>query len=404
MSPRARMTWGRRGRVPIHAAGLAVVACLATAGPGAARQAGPDQVSELQRRLQGVSLVELHLVTGESVRGRPVGWVEDWLLLDTGRRVAAGEVSAAESLRRRTGKDARRGQLLGIILGAGLLVTADGAEGEARDWAPRAIAAAAGGAVVGGLVGALIGARRFDRDTVYSASAVAARREDGLIEYRLGPAPGRIRTRLAVTPYAAIGRYGCRTGRTEPTAAEYGIAPSQELGVQLQYALGPRFVARVGAGAVRTNPKYRTGGSDIILTHEMLLGRAELGLEFRMRPDVPGFFVLAVDGIYNSEGYVLGGELTSNPDGTNRLQAKLTGLDSGVLPRVGLGLGFDAFASNDRRFRIEWLYRVGRYHAPAVAERALDTTRLVRDSSISIGVHLPIVRPEETRRRDAGRR
>lgn len=133
MSPRARMTWGRRGRVPIHAAGLAVVACLATAGPGAARQAGPDQVSELQRRLQGVSLVELHLVTGESVRGRPVGWVEDWLLLDTGRRVAAGEVSAAESLRRRTGKDARRGQLLGIILGAGLLVTADGAEGEARD-------------------------------------------------------------------------------------------------------------------------------------------------------------------------------------------------------------------------------------------------------------------------------
>ncbi|HLU25891.1 MAG TPA: hypothetical protein VKZ58_09310 [Longimicrobiales bacterium] len=404
MTRGARVIRGRSGRALVRATGLVTMAWLAAAGPAAARQSAPGQATELQRRLLGVTLVELHLVTGETVRGSPVGWVEDWLLLDTGRRVPAGEVVVAESLRRRTGRYWLRGNLLGAIAGGGALVAADGAGGDAGYWAPRVVAAVAGGALVGGGLGALIGATRYDRDTVYAASAVAGRREGGLIEYRLGPAPGRIRTRLAVTPYVAIGRYGYRTGRTEPPGVQYGIVGSQELGVQLQYALGPRFVARAGVGAVRTAPKYRSGGQDGILDDDMVLGRGELGLEFRTRPDVPGYFVLAVDGIHNSRGYAFGDGAPGDPDDPAPPVAGPAGLDSGVLPRIGLGLGFDVFGPNDRRFRIEWLYRIGRYHAPAVARHRLDVTRLVRDMSFSMGVHVPIVRPEEARRRDpAGR-
>lgn len=153
MTRGARVIRGRSGRALVRATGLVTMAWLAAAGPAAARQSAPGQATELQRRLLGVTLVELHLVTGETVRGSPVGWVEDWLLLDTGRRVPAGEVVVAESLRRRTGRYWLRGNLLGAIAG--------------------------GGALVGGGLGALIGATRYDRDTVYAASAVAGRREGG---------------------------------------------------------------------------------------------------------------------------------------------------------------------------------------------------------------------------------
>lgn len=348
---------------------------LALAGSPVAARAQ----EEVKNRLGAAPLLLLEIAGGEVVRGQPVGWVDDWLLFDSGRRVALGEILRAEALYSRTGEGARWGAIVGLVAGAGVfLATQDQEDGGVA----VGVAYVSGGALAGAAVGALWGSRRYRGELIYSApTANAAAPQAGLIEYRLGSGPGDVRTNLAVTPFVGLGSYGYRTGTPDGTY-EIGLASSREIGVQLQYAMGPRSVVRVGGSAIRTSFRELLGAAPGILNDGIWLARAEVGLELRMRSNVPGYVVIAADGLYNPHGYVQGSD---GPEG----------IDAGVMPRVGAGLGFDFFLSEDRRVRLEWIYRFGRYSDPDVEERGFETSRITRDSSFTLGVHLPLVRPRQ---------
>jgi len=357
---------------------LACALAVALAG-GLEPVAAQTGVAEVKSRIGAAPRLLLETADGEVVRGKPTGWLDDWLLLDSGRRVALGEILRAEALYSRAGDGARWGAIAGLLAGVGAFLAT---QGEEDDRAAVGVAYVSGGTVAGAAVGALWGSRRERRELIYSAPAAnAAAPQTGLIEYRLGSGPGQVRSNVAVTPFLGLGYYGTRTKSTDD-AVEVGLAASREIGVQLQYALGPRSVLRVGGSAIHTAHRERLISGTLILGESMWLARAEVGLELRMRSNVPGYAVIAADGLYNPHGYVRrsAGE---DPD------------DAGVMPRLGAGLGFDFFLSEDRRIRIEWIVRLGRYNDPDVAERGYETSRITRDSSLTLGVHLPLVRPRQ---------
>lgn len=348
---------------------------LALAGSPAAATAQ----EEVKNRLGSASMLLLETADGEVVRGQPVGWVDDWLLLREGRRIALGEILRAEALHRRTGDGARWGAIVGLVAGAGVFLSTQDQE---EAGVARGVAYISGGTLAGAAVGALWGSRRYRSELIYSApTANVASPQAGLIEYRLGSGPGEVRSKLAVTPFVGLGSYGYRTG-TPDGGYEIGLASSREFGVQLQYAMGPRSVVRVGGSAITTSFRELLGSAPGIYDDNIWLARAEVGLELRMRSNVPGYVVVAADGLYNPHGYVQG---IDGPEG----------IDAGVMPRVGAGLGFDFFLAEDRRIRLEWIYRFGRYNDPDVEARGFETSRITRDSSFTLGVHLPLVRPRQ---------
>jgi len=366
---------------------LAIPLSLAPGAAPAGAQADAGSQEDVRSRLGGVDLLLLETADGEVVRGQPVGWVDDWILLRDGRRVALGEILRAEALHRRTGEGARWGGLVGLVAGAGLFLAS---RDDASSDAARGIAYLSGGTLLGAGGGALWGSRHYRGELVYSAPAANAQApQTGLIEYRLGGGPGQVRTTLALTPFVGVQNFGYRTGTGGDDGARVGIGVSRELGVQLQYAMGPRSVVRFAGSAIHGSLRYDQGGIRSILPGSKWFARAEVGLELRTRANVPGYAVIAADALYNPHGYILvvkpGEGLV--PDG----------VDAGVMPRVGAGLGFDFFAAGDRRVRIEGLYRIGRYNQPDVEALGYDTSRITRDATFSLGVHLPLKRPRPAR-------
>ncbi|HEY8468279.1 MAG TPA: hypothetical protein VIL18_01490 [Longimicrobiales bacterium] len=364
----------------------ALGALLVLAPSSAAQAQGGAGEADARTRMGTAPLLRIETTGGELVRGRPVGWAADWLLLRDGRRIAFNEIARAEALRPRTGEGARWGAVIGAAVGTGLLLASGGEEGVS---AAEGVLYVSGGTLLGVAAGALLGSRLHRRELIYTASpAGAPAQQAGLIEHRLGGSPGAVRTTLAVTPFVGIGSHGTRTTTAE--GGEVGISSSQEMGVQVQYALGPRSAVRLGGSAIRTAVELGSGSNRTILNDRMWLARAELGLELRMRSNVPGYLVLAVDAFYNPHGYIPVLDVESG-----RLEPD--GIDAGVMPRIGAGLGFDLFMAGDRRIRFEGIYRVGRYSAPEVEARGFDPTRITRDATITVGVHFPLVRPAPQR-------
>lgn len=364
----------------------ALGALLLLAPSSAVRAQGGASEADARTRMGAAPLLLVETTGGELIRGRPVGWAADWLLLRDGRRIAFSEIARAEALRPRTGEGARWGAVIGAAAGTGLLLVSGGDEGVS---AAEGVLYVSGGALLGVAAGALLGSRLHRRELIYAASpAGAPAQQTGLIEHRLGGSPGTIRTTLAITPFVGIGSHGTRTGTAD--GDQVGITNSQEMGLQVQYAMGPRSVVRVGVSAIRTAVEMKFGGSRTILDDRMWLARAELGLELRMRSNVPGYLVLAADAFYNPHGYIPVLDLENG-----RLEPD--GIDAGVIPRLGAGLGLDFFAAGDRRIRFEGIYRVGRYSAPEVEARGFDPTRITRDATLTVGVHFPLVRPAPQR-------
>src|SRR5690606_3336653 len=189
---------------------LAVPFTLAVGAAPAGAQAGTGGQEDVRSRLGGVSLLLLETADGEVVRGQPVGWVDDWLLLREGRRIALGEILRAEALHRRTGDGARWGAIVGLVAGAGVFLSTQDQE---EAGVARGVAYISGGTLAGAAVGALWGSRRYRSELIYSApTANVASPQAGLIEYRLGSGPGEVRSKLAVTPFVGLGSYGYRTG------------------------------------------------------------------------------------------------------------------------------------------------------------------------------------------------
>ncbi len=366
---------------------LAVPFTLAVGAAPAGAQAGTGGQEDVRSRLGGVSLLLLETADGEVVRGQPVGWVDDWILLRDGRRIALGEILRAEALHRRTAEGARWGGLVGLVAGAGLFLAS---RDDASSDAARGIAYLSGGALLGVGGGALWGSRHYRGELIYSAPAANTQApQTGLIEYRLGSGPGQVRTTLAVTPFVGIQSFGYRTGTGGEDETEVGIGASRELGVQLQYAMGPRSVVRFAGSAIHGSLRNEQRGLRNTIRGGKWFARAEVGLELRTRANVPGYAVIAADALYNPHGYVLivkPGEGLA-PDGA----------DAGVMPRIGAGLGFDFFAAEDRRVRIEWIYRIGRYNQPDVEALGYETSRITRDATFTLGVHLPLKRPRPAR-------
>ncbi|MFO7261126.1 MAG: hypothetical protein DIU52_008210 [bacterium] len=356
---------------------IACALALALAGgPGTAvAQTGMEAVKS---RLGAAPRLLLETADGEVVRGRPTGWIDDWLLLSNGRRVAFGEILRAEALYPRTGDGARWGAIAGLLAGAGAYLATRGEDGGE---AAVGVGYVSGGTLIGAALGALWGSRRDRSEPIYSAPTANAAPRTGLIEYRRGASPGQVRSNLAVTPFVGVSRYSYRTGRTDGTH-EIGLASSREIGLQLQYALGPRSVVRLGASGIHASFRERLGPAPgtRIMDENVWLARAEVALELRMRSSVPGYAVIAADGLYNPHGYA---QRVAGEDD----------IDAGISPRIGAGLGFDFFLREDRRVRIEWIYRLGRYNAPDAAEHGFATSRTTRDWSFTLGFHLPLVRP-----------
>jgi len=369
---------------PTRLLACALILPLALAGDPqpADAQAATDEVKS---RIGGVSLLQLEIAGGEVVRGQPRGWVDDWLLLRDGRRIALGEILRAEALHRRTSEGARWGGLVGLVAGAGLfLATRDDGGSDAA----RGVGYVSGGALLGAGAGALWGSRQYRSELIYSApTANMQAPQTGLIEYRLGSGPGQVRTKLAVTPFVGVQSFGYRTSTGEVDETKVGIGASRELGVQLQYAMGPRSVVRFAGSAIHGSLRSEQRGLRHTIPGGKWFARAEVGLELRTRANVPGYLVIAADALYNPHGYVL----VVKPDEG----LAPDGADAGVMPRIGAGLGFDFFAAGDRRVRIEWIYRIGRYNHPDVEALGYDTSRITRDATFTLGVHLPLVRPRQ---------
>src|SRR5690606_5140522 len=301
--------------------------------------------ADARARIGAAPLLLIETTGGELIRGRPIGWVDDWILLRDGRRIAFGEIARAESLRPRTGEGARWGAVFGAAVGTGWLLASSGEGGVS---AAEGVLYVSGGALLGVAAGALWGSQQHRPELIYSASpADAPAQQTGLIEHRLGGSPGAVRTRLAITPFVGIGRHGARTVTSD--GDEVGITSSQEVGVQVQYAMGPRSAVRLGGSAIRTAVELELAGTRTILDDRIWLARAELGLELRMRSNVPGYLVLAADAFYNPHGYVPVLDLDSG-------HLAPEGIDAGVIPRIGAGLGFDFFTAGDRRIRLEGIY------------------------------------------------
>jgi len=363
---------------------LACILTLPLALVGSPRPADAQGAEEVKSRLGAASMLQLEIAGGEVVRGQARGWVDDWLLLRDGRRIALGEILRAEALHRRTGEGARWGGLVGLVAGAGLFFATRDDDGSD---AARGVGYVSGGAVLGVAAGALWGSRQYRSELIYSApTANVQAPQTGLIEYRLGSGPGQIRTKLAVTPFVGVQSFGYRTSSGDVDGTKVGIGTSRELGVQLQYAMGPRSVVRFAGSAIHGSLRSEQRGMVNTLRGGKWFARAEVGLELRTRANVPGYVVIAADALYNPHGYIL----VVTPEGIGP-----DGVDAGVMPRIGAGLGFDFFAAGDRRVRIEWLYRIGRYNHPDVEALGYDTSRITRDATFSLGVHLPLVRPRQ---------
>lgn len=383
--------------VPAALALLLVFAAI----PAAAQQ-GESGIRDLVRRRIGLApRLLLVLAPGDTVTGQSAGWLNEYLLLRDGRSFSLDAISAIEVLEPRTGEFARRGAWLGGVLGAGLSVFAAGSD-EEEDAVRRvglAISGTGAGMLAGAALGALVGARVHTAEVVYRVRPQEGRGRGGatMVAYERGPRVGSIRTRLAVTPFIGFAKYGFRA-RVPPGAAQYlevGITRSREAGLQLQYALGPRSVVRFAVAAIRTHPKFRSGELEQsaqvgVLQRAEWLARSEAALELRIRADVPGYFVVALDGLYNPHGYILG----AVPLEESYARVRPLGIDTGVHPRLGLGAGFDVFETGDRRLRFEWVYRLGLYREPAAADAGFEATRITRDSGFTIGVHLPLARPQ----------
>lgn len=364
--------------------------------PRAVQEPPAELTPELRRRVGSAGRIRVVLGSGETLEGRSVGWAGEWLLLRNGRAVRLDRIARIEALRPRTEEGMKWGVWAGAIAGAGGTVLSgvlSGRSGGAQ--AALGFAGLAGGAAAGGIVGAAVGSRRHVARPLYAASVGDEGRGGVLMrEYRRGPSPGRIRTRLAVTPYVAFATFGARTERVGVSGdpVRVGLSTGREAGVQIQYALGPRAVVRAGAGAIRAQTEIRQGTGSALLPGARWIGRGELGVELRMRSNVPGYFIVAADAVYDPEGYVLGAVPTADdPVGTTNPGP--VGVDAGLLPRLGAGLGFDFFGDGDRRVRLEWIYRLGLYHHPGAEDRGYDPERVTRDATLSVGFHIPLARP-----------
>jgi hypothetical protein len=371
---------------------VAVFSAVAQPLPAQSSDPLPPIVRE---RLRGADRLRIHLRDGEEIVTRGLGAVGGALLLPDGRIFALSDISRIDALDRRTGDFAVRGFYVGAMLGAALLQASSPAE-EGFRAAALTLTAAAGGGALGIIGGGLIGQRRFTSHTVYQADAArpVARAGDLPVEYRYGPAPGIIRTRLAITPILGFATYGPRTGIRGPNgwhAVRYGLASGQEAGVQAQWAATPRTVIRGTAAAARASHRVDLPEGTYIAPEAIWLQRAELGLEFRLRHDVPGYFVLAADLFRNAEGYAFPAR-GAGDDGE-----PIPTLDGGIIPRLGAGIGFDVDFPGDRRVRTEWIYRIGRYHEPAVEAWGLEPTTIIRDSGMTFGLHIPLRRPPQSR-------
>jgi hypothetical protein len=365
--------------------GLAIVACGALPRAGAAQEPQPPQgppprqspVTQEERARIGSAARLLIVTVQDTIVGRPHGWIADWLLLRDGRRVALEEVAAIDAVETRSAAYARRGAVAGLAAGgAASLLLRDG-EADGNQQVGETMVNMAAGALAGAALGGLLGGRRELREPLYRApEGVVLQAPLGLLEQRVGGGRGAVRTRLAVAPFVGVATFGTRTRRETVARTAYGLSSAQEGGVQALWALGPRSALRLGGAVGTASPRLGEGGAAQILDERVVLGRGEIGVELRTRADVGGYFIVAADGLYNPEGYIV------NQD-----------VDAGVVPRLGLGVGYDVFGAGDRRLRAEWIYRVGRYHHPEVRALGYTPTRIVRDRSFSVGVHLPLLRP-----------
>lgn len=343
-------------------------------------------IAETGQRLLAAPRVRILLASGEQLEGRLANITAEHFVLRDGRSVRFEQVTLVQALARQAGKSAVRNALRGS--GAGLVATVLFAQSD-RFWGDLATFVA-GGLATGGAYGALTGSRRLAVDFTYSAPLPDADTRSAVTTQFWVRQRGPIRTTIAFTPFFGVARYDDRIVQTYATHGEisYGLSPTQELGLQLQYALGPRGVARLAGSAINARPSFRAEQIGDI-DHTFLLYRGEVALELRMRSNVPGYFVVAADGIYNPEGYVLG--LSLLDDG--RIRYGPTGMDAGqILPRLGLGIGYDIFGPGDRRFRMEWIYRVGRYEPVGLRPGFRSVTK-PRDWTFTLGIHLPLLRP-----------
>jgi hypothetical protein len=384
-----RATWcataGRRGR---WAGAALILVCLVGGAPPrgtAAQEPQPPEVpppreslvTQEERARIGSASRLLIITVQDTLVGRPHGWVADWLLLRDGRRVGLEEVAAIDAVSTRAAPYAKRGAAAGAAVGAVAGLLGRDGEAEGNQVVGEAMVNVAAGALAGAALGGLVGGRREVREPLYRApEAVTLRAPMGLLEQRIGGGRGAVRTRLAVAPFVGIGTFGTRTRRAGGSRTAYGLSSAQEAGVHGVWALGPRSALRVGGAVGRANPRLGEGGTTNILDQRVLLARGEIGVEVRTRADVGGYFIVAADGLYNPDGYIV------NQD-----------LDAGLIPRLGVGAGYDVFLAGDRRLRAEWVYRVGLYHFPEAREAGYDGTRLVRDQGFTVGFHLPLVRP-----------
>jgi hypothetical protein len=203
--------------------------------------------------------------------------------------------------------------------------------------------------------------------------ATCAPAHAGVVQRAAAPA----QPALAVIAFLAFDGYGDRTRHREAAeGGRHGVSRGIGGGLALRARLGTgRAAIRVLAAASRVEPILRTQESILLGKPPYWLTRAEAGLELRVRPGVPGYFVIAADALHNPEGFLLAQQTGD---------IRPVGVDSGVYPRLGIGAGLD-LGRGPTRLRIEGIYRLGRYNEPAAAEAGLLTPLTTRDFGVSLG-------------------
>lgn len=343
------------------------------------------------QRMARASAVRVHTADGAVIQDAPRLWANGVLVFPGGRSLRFEEIRRVDILRGRGPAFTPHGAVIGALLGGavGFAATDGRPTGEALS---ISLAAVGGGALVGGAAGYLLGTLMPEAETIYRAGSPALAAVDAPFEavrHRRGPP-----VRLALTPLVGTSSFGERIGKHE-TGAAHGLSTGQEVGVQASYALSGTITARASVGAIHARHELVLGKQRIFLPGSVWLRRYAAALEVRMRSDVPGYFLVEADGLHNPAGYLIRGSLVlAEDEPPPALPVGPSGEDAGTIPRLGIGLGYDVRLGGDRRLRFEWVYRVGRYDFPEVSRYGFDAERTVRDSSFTVGLSLPLLRPE----------
>ena len=237
-----------------YSLGLVLLSAVISAGPATSpvHAQDPEQRWEafrLQRQFLEAWRVRLYLSSGDMLQGRVHTVAEDQLIFQDDNKISLDDVDLAHALTPRTRPYALRGGIMGAALASVLSVSVSLAAGEGV-WAGLGNGLLPG-IGVGMAAGAILGRRSHDEETIYRSPLPDGYSQRMITSQYWVRRRGNVRTTIAVTPFAGLAKY---SGRVQQEAGgmdgfvlyQVGIAPSQEIGIRAQYALGPR---RDGVGA-----------------------------------------------------------------------------------------------------------------------------------------------------------